>query len=274
MRILREDAVAVVIDFQEKLVPLMHEREALLKNAGVLIRGFHTLGVPILVTQQYTKGLGATVPEIREALGLFEPVEKLAFSCHDEPAFRKKFDAAGKSHVLVCGIEAHVCVLQTVLDLKAAGFRPVLVEDCVSSRHANDKRVAVERAVASGAIITTCESVLFELLRRAGTPELKAISNLVKATVGARPAMGEAARSGQGEGVAETRIGVCLDFEAGPPPKATGEAKGPDTRAAAERPGIGLSFDLGPPPKAPATDGEKRKPGERKGDDAPRRPKP
>lgn len=176
MRIERENAVALVIDYQEKLVPVMHEKENLIQNSAVLLAGLKVLGIPMVVTQQYTKGLGMTVEELTEAAGCGEYIDKIAFSTCD--CVKEKI--SGKKFVIVCGIEAHICVLQTVIDLAAAGYVPVVVEDCVSSRKANDKKIALRRMRDEGAIVTTYESLLFELLKVAGTEESKKIQRLIK----------------------------------------------------------------------------------------------
>ena len=176
MRIIREEAVAVVIDYQEKLVPAMHKKEELIRNSQILLKGLKILGVPMCVTQQYTKGLGMTVSEIQEAAGTKAYMDKISFSTADVIAEQVQ----GKKYVILCGMEAHICVLQTLIDLKAKGYVPVLVEDCISSRKKNDKKMAIERAIQEGAIVTTYEAVLFELLKEAGTEESKAIQRLIK----------------------------------------------------------------------------------------------
>lgn len=176
MRIEREKAVALVIDYQEKLVPVMHEKETLIHNSCILLEGLNILEVPMVLTQQYTKGLGMTVEEITSAAGTSAYIDKIsftAFDCVKEQIKDKKF-------VIVCGMETHICVLQTVIDLKAAGFVPVLVADCVSSRKAEDKQMALERARQEGAIVTTYESLLFELLKVAGTDTSKKIQRLIR----------------------------------------------------------------------------------------------
>ena len=180
MRILKEDAIGLIIDIQERLHPKIHDYGKLEANTQILIRGLKALGVPMLVTQQYTKALGPTVQPVREALGEFEYHEKLSFSCCDTHDFAVDLENQGKNHVIMAGEETHVCVLQTTLDLLALGYQPVVVEDCVSSRKANDKQVALGRIRQAGGIITTCESVLFELTRFAGSDTFKQISRLVK----------------------------------------------------------------------------------------------
>jgi hypothetical protein len=180
MRIKREDSVGLLIDMQEKLFPHMDQKEALLKRCLMLTKGLQVLNVPLVVTEQYPKGLGATLEELSDVVGQEQPIEKMAFSCCDEPAVLQHAAMQQRKTIIVCGIEAHVCVLQTVVDLHAAGYTAVVAADCISSRNREDKQVAVERMRAEGAVITTCESILFELTRVAGTDEFKAISRLVK----------------------------------------------------------------------------------------------
>lgn len=176
MRILREEAVALVVDYQEKLVPVMREKELLIYHSQILLQGLKILDVPMIITQQYTKGLGTTVEDITAAVGTEAYVEKISFSAYEQV----KEQIQGKKFVIVCGIEAHICVLQTVIDLAAAGYIPVVVEDCISSRKKYDKKIALERMKQEGAMITTTESLLFELLREAGTDTSKKIQRLIK----------------------------------------------------------------------------------------------
>lgn len=180
MRILREKANGLIIDIQEKLYPHIHDHEHLLTNTKKLVAGLKILNVPVMVTQQYTKGLGETISPLRKVLGDFHPVEKKAFSCCDEPAFATELARTEKKFIIIAGIETHVCVLQTVLDLIDCGHVPVVVEDCVSSRQPGDRNTALQRIRQEGAPVTSCESVLFELCRVAGTDEFKAISKLLK----------------------------------------------------------------------------------------------
>ncbi|MBN1633203.1 MAG: isochorismatase family protein [Ignavibacteria bacterium] len=180
MRIKRENTIAVVIDIQEKLYPYIYDNEVLTDKVSRLIKGLKVLGIEILVTEQYSKGLGVTIKPVQESLGDYRHLEKMSFSCCGLSDFDSKLSASGKMYIIVCGIESHVCVLQTVLDLCGKGYTPVLVEDCVSSRNPNDKKIAIERMRAEGAIITTYESILFELLEVSGTEEFKAISKIVK----------------------------------------------------------------------------------------------
>lgn len=180
MRITKDHTVGLVIDIQERLLPHIAGHEALLKNVETLILGLNALEVPVMVTEQYRKGLGETVPAIQEAIGQFDPMEKMSFSCCDDPQFSVKLNNMAKKNVVVCGIESHVCVLQTVIDLVESGFQPVVVEDCIASRKQLDKEIAVRRMNQEGAIITSYESILFELARISGTDTFKTISKLVK----------------------------------------------------------------------------------------------
>ena len=180
MRILQEETAAVVIDIQEILLPYIHDGENILQNCLKLIEGLQVLSIPIIVTQQYSKGLGSTVPSIIKKFPEFRYIEKISFSCYDEPAFKMQVSQLRKSNIILCGIESHVCVLQTCLDLLDAGFIPVVVEDCVSSRKPNDKKSAMERMRQAGSLITTMESILFELTRVAGNEIFRSISRIVK----------------------------------------------------------------------------------------------
>jgi nicotinamidase-related amidase len=180
MRILKEEAVAIVVDIQERLLPHIHESDIILRNCMKLIEGLKILSVPIIITQQYTRGLGPTVQSIVQMFSEFRYIEKISFSCQDEPAFRNELALLGKTDIIICGIESHVCVLQTCLDLLEAGMRPVIVEDCVSSRKPDDKLVSIERMRQEGARITSKESLLFELMRVAGNETFRSISGIVK----------------------------------------------------------------------------------------------
>lgn len=180
MRILKLDSCGLVIDMQERLFPHIHQHELLEKNTEILISGLRILEVPILVTEQYRKGLGLTIPSIQKALTEFNAVEKMAFSCCDNNDFISSLKILNRKNIIISGIETHVCVLQTVVDLIEQGYQPVVIEDCVSSRKENDKLIAIERMRQAGAIISTYESVLFELARISGTEKFKAISKLVK----------------------------------------------------------------------------------------------
>jgi nicotinamidase-related amidase len=180
MRIEKENTIGLIIDIQERLFPVMHEKEKLLKNCQTLVEGLNTLNIPMLVSQQYTKGLGETLPEIKNLIPDFEYIEKTDFSCYELPEVNGKLEQLNARNVIICGIESHVCVLQTAVDMKDAGLNPIVVMDCVSSRSSENIEIAKERFRNEGIMMTSYESILFELTRCAGTAEFKAISKLVK----------------------------------------------------------------------------------------------
>jgi len=176
----RDDAVLLVIDIQERLAVAMAERERVVANTGHLIAAARLLGVPVVLTEQYPKGLGPTVPELRAALDPAPAIEKLTFDCCGEPSFAPALDQTGRSTVIVCGMETHICVLQTVLGLLATGMNVHVAADAVCSRNPENTRIALELQRDAGAVITCTETVLFQLLGRAGTPEFKAIQARIR----------------------------------------------------------------------------------------------
>jgi len=180
MRINAGDCTGLVVDIQERLFPVMHERDEFLARVLILLEGLKLLGIPVLLSEQYPKGLGPTLQKVLDVLESEKRVEKISFSCCGEPDFLSQLNQSDRKQVIICGIEAHVCVLQTVVDLVEMGYTPLVVADCISSRNPEDKKVAVERMRSEGALITTSESLLFELTRVAGTPQFKQISRLVK----------------------------------------------------------------------------------------------
>ena len=175
-----KNTLLLVIDFQERLVPSMHRHEELTRNTANIIKGCRILDVPILITQQYTKGLGDTIPEVEDALGEYKYIEKITFSCCGNNEFKEALNKTGKKNILITGIEAHICVQQTVLDLLNDGYSVYLIADCVGSRFKPDRLYAEKRMEKAGAVLTTSESVLFEMMVSADHPMRKEISNLVK----------------------------------------------------------------------------------------------
>lgn len=180
MRIQKEQTVLVVVDIQERLFPHIHNNDSVLAKCQTLIQGIELLNIPTIVTEQYVKGLGKTVQPIVESLKNYDPVEKMTFSCCGEPNFNIKIEERYRENVLICGIESHVCVLQTAIDLQDAGHRPIVVADAVSSRNPIDKEYALQRLAAEGIRVTSVEAILFELCKTSGTDTFKAISKLVK----------------------------------------------------------------------------------------------
>ncbi len=175
----RDDTALVVVDVQEKLIPLVAGHERIAWNIRRLLDGAKILGVAAEATEQYPKGLGPTVAELAERIDRPIP-EKLHFSCAACDELFSGLTQQGIHRALLCGIEAHVCVQQTALDLMAAGFRVYLAVDAIGSRHAQDQEIALRRMESSGATLTTTEAALFEWCEDSGTPEFKQISQLVR----------------------------------------------------------------------------------------------
>jgi nicotinamidase-related amidase len=176
----RKLAGLVVVDIQERLLPAIFENERVVQNARRLIQGAAVLQIPVLATEQYRKGLGPTVEDVAKVIPGFAPLEKVAFSACGAAEFVAALASRNTSDVILCGIEAHVCVTQTCLDLLDRGSRVFVVADAISSRTAENYRFGVDRMRSSGAVIVSTEMVLFELLQQAGTPEFKEILPLVK----------------------------------------------------------------------------------------------
>jgi len=175
-----ENSVLVVVDIQGKLAQIMYERDALFTNVKKMIRGALVLGVPIIWVEQNPQGLGPTVPEIKELLAGLSPLEKFSFSCYREKRFVDRLESLGRRQVLLAGIEAHVCVYQTAMDLLGAGYEVQVVADAVSSRTRENKEIALTKMRDLGAVMTSTESALFELLRVAKGPKFKEILQIVK----------------------------------------------------------------------------------------------
>lgn len=175
----RDESRLLIVDMQQKLLPVINDQEVVLTNCLKLIEAASILGVPATATEQYPKGLGPTVSAIAERVP--DRPEKIEFSCLNCLDWNSTAaDPEGRFKVVVAGIESHVCVLQTVLDLLSQGFRVFVAADAVGSRKPLDREIALQRMASSGAVITTTESVLFEWCERAGTAEFKEISRLVR----------------------------------------------------------------------------------------------
>lgn len=176
-----DKAVLVVIDIQERLVPAMPKKvyAALKETVSMLVQAAKLLGVPVVTTEQYPKGIGHTVPELAESC-CDTVVEKVSFGCCGEPNFLATLKQAGRSQVIITGMEAHVCVYQTVLGLLEDGYHVHLVGDAICSRNKADYLAGVANAAQAGAVVATAEMVLFQLLKESTHAHFKAISGLVK----------------------------------------------------------------------------------------------
>ena len=172
----RDSTVLVVVDAQEAFRPAVLDFDSVVRNAGVLVQGAMAMDVPVIVTEQYPKGLGHTVPEVAEHLNGVQPIEKLEFSA----AAADGFDPGGRTQALVCGIEAHVCVSQTAHDLLERGLEVHVARDAVTSRTADNRDVGLRKMEQAGAVVTSVEAALFELLGAAGSDEFKTVQRLIR----------------------------------------------------------------------------------------------
>lgn len=176
-----ERAALIVIDVQEKLVPAMNAQvcNQVIHHSQLLIEGFSALNLPIIATEQYSRGLGHTVPQLQTATRQF-CIEKTSFSCCGEPAFMQALEKSGAQQLLLVGMEAHVCVYQTLLDLLDRGYQVHLAKDAICSRFKTDFQVACAGAVAAGATLTSTEIALFQMVEGAGHPGFKTVSQLAR----------------------------------------------------------------------------------------------
>ncbi len=177
-----EGTTLLVVDVQERLFSVMEpgRRDAMVKNIKILVAAGQRLGLPLLVSEQYPKGLGHTLPELQEGLGGVEPLEKVVFSCCGAEGFSDGLRRAGAKGLIVTGIEAHVCVLLTALDLLAAGYAVYVPADAVCSRTRENYEIALSQLRDAGAVITSTETLLFQLLGRGDTDDFRALQRLIK----------------------------------------------------------------------------------------------
>jgi len=175
-----ENTALIVIDVQGKLARMMYKKELLFENFQKLIKGVQILGLPIIVTEQNPRGLGPTIPEVAHLLSDLQPIPKLSFSCCGDERFLQELEALNCKQILVTGIEAHVCVYQTAVDLLRLGYEVQIVADAVSSRTAENKEIGLEKMRSDGAGLTSTETALFELLKVAEGAKFKQILKIVK----------------------------------------------------------------------------------------------
>lgn len=179
-RLKREQSAVLVVDLQERLVPAMADSQSLLKMSGRLLEAAGKLGVPSACTEQYPKGLGKTLEPVCAMISCKEIRPKMHFSSCRAEGLLEELHGLGRRQVVVVGIEAHVCVQQTVLDLLESDFEAFVCVDCVSSRRVLDREVAFKRMRQAGAVLTTAEAAIFEWLEQADVPQFKEISRLVR----------------------------------------------------------------------------------------------
>lgn len=178
----RDDAFLMMIDMQEKLFRVMETKvqETLKKNCGILVRTAQEFKLPIIVTEQYRKGLGETIPDLAELCKAAPNLEKLFFDCMKDDEINKTVTSTGKKTAILTGIESHICVFQTALSLLASGYKVVIANDAVGSRRTGDWKAAMKALAAAGAAIYPAETIAFMIIEKAGTPEFKALSPLFR----------------------------------------------------------------------------------------------
>jgi len=175
----RDETAFVLVDIQEKFLPVIHEIDTVIINANRLVQAASILKMPLVVTEQYPRGLGRTVDSI-DLDAEQKIIEKISFGCFGCDEFKAELEKLRVNSLVMFGIEAHVCVLKTALEAVAQGYEPHVVADAVSSRTAENKNLALERMRQSGVFVVSTEMILFQLMERAGTDEFKAISRLIK----------------------------------------------------------------------------------------------
>jgi len=176
----KNQAVLVIVDIQERLAAVMSERQKVIDNCLHLIEISKLLRIPILLNEQYPKGLGSTVGELREAVEVYEPLEKISFSCCNGSVFPRLLSSFGRKKIILVGMETHVCILQTCLGLLKEGYHVHAVSDAICSRTEENFKTGIGFMRDAGAVVTCTETVLFQLLERAGTEEFKVMSKRIK----------------------------------------------------------------------------------------------
>ncbi len=179
-RLRAENSVLIVVDVQERLAPAIHEHETVVANTRILQQAADRLDVPVLVSEQYPRGLGPTIQPVASLAAADQVIEKIEFSAAANTTFANRLADLQRGTAVVCGMEAHVCVLQTVMDLAAGGTDVALVRDACGSRDPANAEAAFARAARDGVAIATTEMVVFEWLHRAGSPEFRELSRLIK----------------------------------------------------------------------------------------------
>lgn len=178
-RLIKEESLLLVIDIQERLVPVMDYKDQVIKNTEILAKAAKEMDIPIVVTEQYPKGLGKTVPELNEVLSDAQLFEKNVFTAYTEEV-KEAIEKSGKKKIIITGMETHVCVFQTVRDLIEDGYQVFVAKDAVSSRTKMNYRNGLDLMYQVGATISNTETIAFDLLKISGTPEFKIISKLIK----------------------------------------------------------------------------------------------
>lgn len=177
-RLTPANCLLLIVDVQTRLLPEMWEAQRIERNCAILAKVARLLEIPVVVSEQNPTKIGGTIDSIKEALGEFSPVAKMRFSAF--PDAQSQIEVANRQTILLCGLESHICVMQTALDLTSAGYTVFAVEDAISSRQQHNRRIGWERLKIAGALPTSTESAVFELLQTADCPDFKAILALIK----------------------------------------------------------------------------------------------
>jgi nicotinamidase-related amidase len=176
----KENAVLLIVDIQERLAAVMGQKDQVVRNNQHLVELAKMIDIPVVVTEQYPKGLGRTLPELQATLPYYRPVEKMTFDCCGQPTFLAELKDNNRNTVILTGMETHICVLQTCLGLLKGGMKVHVVQDAICSRTKLNWKAGIEFMREAGAVITCTETVLFQLLKVAGTDEFKKISQRIK----------------------------------------------------------------------------------------------
>ncbi len=183
MKLQAKKSQLLVIDVQERLAPVMHDMKAMTKQCVILMEAACHLNIPLMISEQYRKGLGATLPALRDQAQNAPIMEKMHFSCLDDAAMCAHLEdkaQAGRNQFVLTGIEAHICVAQTALDLREAGHQTYVVADAVTARKPRSVEIALDRLRGQGVEVITTEMALFEWLHQSGTDDFKKVSKLIK----------------------------------------------------------------------------------------------
>lgn len=179
MKLVSEKALLLIIDLQKKLVPSIFNKEEILNSAKILIETFHILELPIFLSEQYPKGLGETVDDLKKKVDKANNLKKFiktSFSCYDLDSFRIELELSKKKQIVIAGIESHICVLQTSFDLIAAGFEVFLVNEGIGSRKLSYRNISIQRMLSKGITLTNIEMIIFELLRSSNHDKFKELT--------------------------------------------------------------------------------------------------
>jgi len=175
-----QNSVLIVVDIQERIISKISDQHTVVSNTVTLIKSAGILNVPIIITEQYPRGVGQTIHVIKDLIVPWQPIEKICFSCFGNDNFLKKLKKLKRDNIILCGIESHVCITQTALDGLKSGYSVFFVKDAISSRTENNRETGFERMAQAGAIPVSTEMAMFELLKEAGTAKFKQMVSLIK----------------------------------------------------------------------------------------------